>query len=104
MWVCRDVGRFFEEMPERNVVSWTALMLSYSLNGLPEEAVRAYQEMRQEGVVCNQNLFTTMISSCGLLENGKLRLGFLHMWWFMDTSMRFPLQILLSHYLGCWEE
>ena len=69
-----DVGRFFEEMLERNVVSWTALMVSYSLNGLPEEAMRAYRQMRQEGVVGNQNLFTTMISSCGMLENEKLSL------------------------------
>ncbi|ONK61901.1 uncharacterized protein A4U43_C08F34740 [Asparagus officinalis] len=72
-----NARRFFEEMPERNVVSWTALMVSYSSNGLPEEAIRAYHEMRKEGVACNQNSFATVISSCGMVENEKLSLEIL---------------------------
>ncbi|URE23864.1 pentatricopeptide [Musa troglodytarum] len=67
-----DACRFFRDMPERNVVSWTALMVSLSANGYPEEAVRAYREMRLEGVACNQNSFATVISSCGLLEDKKV--------------------------------
>ncbi|XP_010922365.1 pentatricopeptide repeat-containing protein At2g03880, mitochondrial isoform X1 [Elaeis guineensis] len=69
-----DAQRLFQDMPERNVVSWTALMVSVSTNGYPQEALKAYWRMRREGVVCNQNSFTTAISSCGLLEDEKLSL------------------------------
>ncbi|KAL5988489.1 hypothetical protein ACLOJK_036254 [Asimina triloba] len=61
--------RLFDEMPERNVVSWTSLMVGYLKNGNPKEAVNAYRQMRWEGVEGNQNSFATVISSCGLLKD-----------------------------------
>ncbi|KAI3985415.1 hypothetical protein MKX01_033729, partial [Papaver californicum] len=64
--------KFFEEMPERNVVSWTSLMMDYSNNGDPEKAIEIYGRMRGAGVSCNQNSFATVISSCGTLENELL--------------------------------
>ncbi|KAK8921934.1 putative pentatricopeptide repeat-containing protein [Platanthera zijinensis] len=67
-----DAQRFFQEMPEKNVVTWTALMVSYSANSQPAEAVRAYRNMRMEGVVCNENSYATVISSCGSLHNKTL--------------------------------
>ncbi|KAG0449949.1 hypothetical protein HPP92_027011 [Vanilla planifolia] len=35
---------------------------------MPEEAVRAYLQMRREGVVCNENSYAAAISSCGFLD------------------------------------
>ncbi|OVA11828.1 Pentatricopeptide repeat [Macleaya cordata] len=67
-----NARRFFEEMPERNVVSWTSLMVGYSNNGDPEEAMKIYSRMRREGISCNQNSFATVISSCGSLEDELL--------------------------------
>ncbi|CAO2188127.1 unnamed protein product [Urochloa humidicola] len=64
-----DAQRLFWEMPERNVVSWTALMVALSLNGYSEEALEAYRRMRREGVLCNANAFATVVSLCGLLED-----------------------------------
>ncbi|KAH0453320.1 hypothetical protein IEQ34_017644 [Dendrobium chrysotoxum] len=71
-YLLSDAWRFFQEMPERNVVTWTALMVSCSVNEQPVEAITAYQNMRREGVVCNENSYATVISSCGLLESEKL--------------------------------
>ncbi|KAM0846163.1 hypothetical protein ACQ4PT_055867 [Festuca glaucescens] len=64
-----DAQRLFWEMPERNVVSWTALMVSLSSNGYLEEALGAYRRMRKEGVTCNANSFATVVSLCGSLKN-----------------------------------
>ncbi|CAA0815488.1 Tetratricopeptide repeat (TPR)-like superfamily protein [Striga hermonthica] len=59
----------FEDMPEKNVVSWTSLMVNYANGGLYHEVVDLYLRMRREGVSCNQNTFTTVISSCGALDD-----------------------------------
>ncbi|KAL5713533.1 hypothetical protein ACHQM5_015599 [Ranunculus cassubicifolius] len=64
-----ETRKVFEEMPEKNIVSWTSLMVGYSNNGDPEEVMRIYQRMRRGGVCGNQNSFATIISSCGLLED-----------------------------------
>lgn len=64
--------RLFQEMPERNVVSWTSLMTAYLDNGDPGEVINIYQQIKHEGVSCNQNTFTTTFCSCGLLEDELL--------------------------------
>ncbi|KAJ1262105.1 hypothetical protein BS78_09G081900 [Paspalum vaginatum] len=64
-----DARMLFWEMPERNVVSWTAIMVALSSNGYVEEALGAYRRMRREGVTCNANAFATVVSLCGSLED-----------------------------------
>ncbi|CAH1439303.1 unnamed protein product [Lactuca virosa] len=64
----------FDKMPEKNVVSWTSLMVGYSDNGNPMEVINLYHKMKHEDVKCNQNTFTTVITSCGCLENESLGL------------------------------
>ncbi|KAL8147067.1 pentatricopeptide repeat-containing protein At2g03880, mitochondrial [Apium graveolens] len=62
----------FEEMPERNVVSWTSLMVGYSSSGDFVEVINAYKHMKGGGVDCNQNTFSSVISACGSLEDRLL--------------------------------
>ncbi|KAK1410872.1 hypothetical protein QVD17_37413 [Tagetes erecta] len=62
----------FNKMPEKNVVSWTALMVGYSDNGDFMEVIKLYKQMRSEDVSCNQNTFTTLITSVGSLEDESL--------------------------------
>ncbi|KAG9441852.1 hypothetical protein H6P81_017706 [Aristolochia fimbriata] len=69
-----EARQFFDEMPERNTVSWTSLMVGYSRDGEPEESVRIYQEMIKQGVICNANTLATVVSSCALLEDASLGL------------------------------
>ncbi|KAL6654273.1 hypothetical protein ACP70R_007738 [Stipagrostis hirtigluma subsp. patula] len=64
-----EAQRLFSEMPERNVVSWTALMVALTSNGYLEDALEAYRRMRREGVMCNANAFATVVSLCGSLED-----------------------------------
>ncbi|KAH7511515.1 hypothetical protein JRO89_XSUnG0195300 [Xanthoceras sorbifolium] len=69
--VC-SARRLFEEMPNRNVVSWTSLMVGYLDNGNPMQVMNLYRDMRCEDVDCNENTFATVITSCGLMENDLL--------------------------------
>ncbi|KAG5546883.1 hypothetical protein RHGRI_018896 [Rhododendron griersonianum] len=66
---CSSAKSIFDEMPVRNVVTWTSLMVGYSDNGDPVEVLNVYKQMRHEGVGCSQNAFTTVIGSCALLED-----------------------------------
>lgn len=61
--------RLFEEMPQKNVVSWTSFMVGFSDSGDNEVVVQLYQRMRREGIGCNQNTFTTVISSSAALDD-----------------------------------
>ncbi|XP_009801292.2 pentatricopeptide repeat-containing protein At3g24000, mitochondrial [Nicotiana sylvestris] len=62
----------FEEMPERNVVTWTSLMVAYSDNGYPEVVIDLYRRMRHEEVSGNENTCTAVISSCIALDDDFL--------------------------------
>ncbi|GMH25470.1 hypothetical protein Nepgr_027313 [Nepenthes gracilis] len=63
-----EAHEIFKEMPCKNVVSWTSLMVGCSDAGQSEEVVSMYRQMRREGFECNENTFTIVISSCGMLE------------------------------------
>ncbi|KAK4759272.1 hypothetical protein SAY87_022403 [Trapa incisa] len=65
--------KFFDEMPHRNVVSWTSLMVGYMDYGEPWKVIELYRSMGREGKNCNENTFATVVSSCASLE--KLSTG-----------------------------
>ncbi|GLT70787.1 hypothetical protein SLA2020_428470 [Shorea laevis] len=62
----------FEEMPERNVVTWTSLIVGCSGNGDLGQSIDMYRRMRSEGVCCNENTLAAVISSCGVLGDEQL--------------------------------
>ncbi|KAJ0098828.1 hypothetical protein Patl1_20845 [Pistacia atlantica] len=64
-----DARRVFEEMPNRNVVSWTSLMAAYLECGNVMEVMSIYRHVKCEGVRCDENTLSTVITSCGLIEN-----------------------------------
>ena len=64
--------KLFEELPDRNIVTWTSMIVGYLDNGDLEEAIGMYQRMRCEGVCCNENTYAAVISSCGMLGDELL--------------------------------
>jgi pentatricopeptide repeat protein len=64
--------KHFEEMPERNVVTWTSLIVGYSCNGDLGQSIDIYGRMRREGVCCNECTLAAVISSCGMLGDEQL--------------------------------
>ncbi|KAJ4821386.1 Pentatricopeptide repeat-containing protein [Rhynchospora pubera] len=65
--------RVFDEMPERTIVTWTAMISCYSQNGYPEEALEIFRLMRNSGCRPNQYTFGGVLSACGSV--GCLRSG-----------------------------
>ncbi|KAL5993190.1 hypothetical protein ACLOJK_014113 [Asimina triloba] len=86
--------RVFDQMPERNAVSWSAIIGAYGQHGLSGEAVRLFDEMMVAGESPDEVAFTAVLSACShgrLMEEG---------WrvWGMMMEGRFGVRRRLEHY------
>ncbi|XP_052154929.1 pentatricopeptide repeat-containing protein At5g39680-like [Oryza glaberrima] len=69
-----EANRVFEVLPEKNIVSWTAIMTAYTQNELFEDALQLFLDMEMEGVRPNEFTYAVALNSCaGLasLKNGN---------------------------------
>ncbi|KAH9313903.1 hypothetical protein KI387_022530 [Taxus chinensis] len=65
----------FEKMTQKNVVSWTAMIVGYAQNRQGIEALESLSEMRLVGVEPNSVTITAVMLACadwGFLQQGKL--------------------------------
>ncbi|KAF7818890.1 pentatricopeptide repeat-containing protein [Senna tora] len=73
---CGDVEsarQLFDKMPERNLVTWSTMVSGYARNNRFDEAVALFQVLQEEGVVANEAVMVSVISSCAHL--GALEMG-----------------------------
>lgn len=93
---CGDVGtarKLFDEMPERNKVSWSALMAGYGVHGMFGELFGLFERMVEEGQRPDELTFTALLTACshgGLIERGREYFGMMR--------MGFDLRPGLEHY------
>ncbi|KAL7601419.1 hypothetical protein Lser_V15G24058 [Lactuca serriola] len=69
-----DARKVFDNMPERNVVTWNSMMVAYAQNGMHEEAIRVFHDMRTEGIQPTVVTMVTFLSASAnlyALEEGK---------------------------------
>ncbi|KAJ4975461.1 hypothetical protein NE237_000567 [Protea cynaroides] len=59
-----DARQMLDEMPERNVVSWTAMISAYSQRGYTFEALDLFVQMLRSGTPPNGFTFATILTSC----------------------------------------
>ncbi|KAK7410577.1 hypothetical protein VNO78_01466 [Psophocarpus tetragonolobus] len=71
-----DARILFDEMPHRNIISYTTMVSVFTNSGRPHEALTLYNHMLQfKTVRPNQFLYSAVLKACGLagdLELGKL--------------------------------
>lgn len=63
-----------DKIPEPDVVSWSSLISGYAQNGLANEALLAFAEMRFLGIQCNEFTFSSVLKACSAsmdLKAGK---------------------------------
>ena len=70
-----DSRKVFDEMPERNVFTWSSMIDGYGKNGMAQEALALLRKMLKDGdVVPNDVTFLAALSACGhggLVSEGK---------------------------------
>ncbi|XVF07478.1 hypothetical protein REPUB_Repub06bG0142600 [Reevesia pubescens] len=85
----------FEELPERDVLSWTALIAGLAMHGFAERALWFFSEMVKSGLKPRDITFTAVLSACshgGLVGKG-LEL-------FESMKIDYGIEPRLEHY-GC---
>lgn len=64
----------FEDMPHRNVISWSTMILGYAINGESQNALDMFSRMQKQGVAPNHVTYLGVLSACshaGLVNEGK---------------------------------
>ncbi|KAI3469604.1 hypothetical protein Pfo_026267 [Paulownia fortunei] len=64
--------KVFDEMCERNVVSWTSLICGYARRDWHQEAVSLFFKMVEEGIEPNEVTMVSVISACAKLGDRDL--------------------------------
>lgn len=59
--------RLFNEMPEKGLISWNAMISGYAQNGLATDVLELYKEMESFGVCPDAVTFVSVLSSCAHL-------------------------------------
>ncbi|KAH9287895.1 hypothetical protein KI387_032012 [Taxus chinensis] len=65
--------RVFDNMLERDAVSWNVMMVGYGVHGHGEEAIALFEQMQQEGMKPDQISFIAVLCACshsGLVVQG----------------------------------
>jgi len=69
----RESQKLFHEMEERNVVSWTSLIVGLAVNGFGKEALELFKGLEREGLVPSEITFVGVLyacSHCGMVDEG----------------------------------
>ncbi|KAG0483838.1 hypothetical protein HPP92_011922 [Vanilla planifolia] len=85
----------FNEMEERGISTWNAMILGLSMNGLFKEALEKFAEMERYGVLPNEITFVGVLGACchgGLVDEGRKH--------FNSMKHNYNLKPNIKHY-GC---
>lgn len=65
----------FQQMKDRDAVSWSAMISGLASNGNGRDAIEAFKQMQMEGIRPTDHTFTGILSACshsGLVDEGRM--------------------------------
>ncbi|XP_052186172.1 pentatricopeptide repeat-containing protein At5g27110 [Diospyros lotus] len=68
-----EASRIFDQLPERDLVSWTSMITAYGTHGRASEALQLFCKMQQSNIKPDRVTFLALISACshaGLVDEG----------------------------------
>jgi len=71
---CGETGfarKMFDEMGDRELVSWNSMISGYSKMGFAKEAMGLFMEMREEGFEPDEMTMMSVHGACGGLDLGR---------------------------------
>ncbi|XP_043705150.1 pentatricopeptide repeat-containing protein At1g20230-like [Telopea speciosissima] len=73
---CHDMGstrKIFQQIEDRNIVSWNALLSGHNNNGEPRESIKLFLKILEDGLVPSMITLVILLSACS--DVAALRLG-----------------------------
>ncbi|XVF20009.1 hypothetical protein REPUB_Repub11eG0161000 [Reevesia pubescens] len=67
--VMKDAESLFKRLPQRNIISWTAIINGFYQHEDFEKAMRLFCLMRESGIEPNEYTFTIALAYCGSMKN-----------------------------------
>lgn len=70
---CIDAFWVFDDMPQRDVVTWNAVLAGCAQHGFGKEAIEIFEQMKYEGALPNHISFVGLLCACshaGLVDEG----------------------------------
>ena len=72
-----ECHKVFEQIEKPDLISWTAMIVSYAQHGKGAEALKVYDLMRKEGTKPDSVTFVGVLSACS--HNGMVEEGYSHL-------------------------
>lgn len=66
-----EARKVFDEMPLKDMVTWTALITGYSQNGRPHDALLLFPQMLRLGFCPNQFTFSSLLKAAGAVPSHR---------------------------------
>ncbi|GLU22743.1 hypothetical protein SLE2022_387940 [Rubroshorea leprosula] len=90
-----DARRVFDHMPERNMESWHLMINGYADNGLGDDGLHLFEQMRKLSLKPNEQTFLAVFNACASAE--AVEEGFIH---FESMEKEYKISSGFEHYMG----
>ncbi|CAI9765570.1 unnamed protein product [Fraxinus pennsylvanica] len=90
-----DARRVFDHMPDRDMDSWHLMINGYAANGLGDDGLALFEQMRKLGLQPNGETFLAVLEACASAE--AIEEGFIH---FESMKADYGIPPGIEHYLG----